>query len=186
MSKRDQWSQKYRERDDKLKEPANYIKDNVKSLKKGSLLDLACGDGKNAIFLAKLGFKVTGVDFSEEAIKRLLKFSELNSASIDTKIVDLENISEVMNLGKFDNIIINCYKPTLKTFKTLPNLLNKEGVIILSSFNYRQSEEKEFPRKYCLEENEFINISNDLTLIKHDVFTDERGYFDGYVFKLKR
>ncbi|AFS78713.1 tellurite methyltransferase TehB [Gottschalkia acidurici 9a] len=184
-SNREHWSEKYRQRDNELKEPSFYIKNNISFLNKGSLLDLACGDGRNAIFLSKYGFDVTGVDFSEEAIKRLLYFSELNHVSINTKIFDLDNISEITRLGKFDNIIISCFKPTLEMFKILPQLLNKNGIIILCSFNFRQAEEKEFPRKYCLEENEFINVSDELILIKYDHLIEERGYLDGYIFKLK-
>ena len=36
----------------------------------GRVLDLACGEGRNAIWLAERGFEVTAVDFSEVAIER--------------------------------------------------------------------------------------------------------------------
>jgi SAM-dependent methyltransferase len=47
-----------------------------KSSDKG-LLDLGCGDGRYTLMLAEGGFKVRGVDFSQEAIKRLLRRAEL-------------------------------------------------------------------------------------------------------------
>ncbi len=37
----------------------------------GEVLDLGCGDGKNALFLEKLGFAVTGVEISSEALELL-------------------------------------------------------------------------------------------------------------------
>ena len=184
-SKKEHWSEKYRQRNNELREPSIYIKNNINYLNKGSILDLACGDGRNAIFLSKYGFNVIGVDFSEDAIKRLQYFSKLNNVAINTKNFDLDNISEITNLGKYDNIIISCFKPTLEMFKKLPKILNKNGIIILCSFNFRQSEKKEFPRKYCLEENEFINVSDELMLIKYDHILEEQGYLDGYIFKLK-
>jgi SAM-dependent methyltransferase len=42
----------------------------------GRALDLACGEGRNAIWLAKRGWQVTGVDFSRVAIERAGRLAE--------------------------------------------------------------------------------------------------------------
>lgn len=42
---------------------------------KKTILDIASGDGRNAVYLAKLGFKVHAIDFSTEAINRLQYFA---------------------------------------------------------------------------------------------------------------
>ena len=185
ISEKEYWSQKFKLREDKLMEPELFIKNNVHFMRIGTVLDIACGDGRNAIYLAKRGFEVTGVDFSDEAIKRLSKFSEENNVSINKKILDLSNLNEINNLGKFSNIIISHYKPTTELFHTLPNLLDKDGILILCTFNYRQHEERGFQMKYCLEKDEFLNVSDELLLIKHEVIDEERGHLDGYVYKLK-
>ncbi len=183
--KKESWSERYKSRAGELKNPMIFIKDNAASLNSGTLLDLACGDGSNAVFLAKEGFQVTGVDFSEEALKRLLEFSEMESVKIATKVVDINSVEEVIALGKFDNIVISRFKPTVETFKILPRLLNKDGKIIFTSFNYKHSEENSFPRKFCLEEGEFANISDSLELIKLEKIEDDGSYLDGYIFKLE-
>jgi SAM-dependent methyltransferase len=41
----------------------------------GSALDLACGEGRNAIWLARQGWNVTGVDFSSVAIEKAKKIA---------------------------------------------------------------------------------------------------------------
>ena len=51
---------------------------------RGKALDLGCGDGRHALFLAKQGFHVTGVDLSEVAIKKLGKISK--SQKLDTAL----------------------------------------------------------------------------------------------------
>ncbi len=45
------------------------------SLPPGRAVDLACGEGRNAIWLASLGWTVTGVDFSAVAIEKARKLS---------------------------------------------------------------------------------------------------------------
>ncbi len=53
-------------------EPEPELAKFVKSSKRrGKALDLGCGDGRNALFLAKMAYNVTGVDVSKVAVKKL-------------------------------------------------------------------------------------------------------------------
>lgn len=56
----------------------------------GRTLDIACGDGRNAIFLAKQGFDVTIVDYSDVAIGRAEIFAEKSGVEVDFIYTDLE------------------------------------------------------------------------------------------------
>ena len=49
-------------------EPNRFLVAEVGDLVPGRALDLACGEGQNAIWLATLGWRVTGVDYSDVAI----------------------------------------------------------------------------------------------------------------------
>ncbi len=183
-TKKSQWENKYEKREKKLAYPEKFLKDNINLLKKGSILDLACGDGRNAIYLARAGYEVLGVDFSQEALERLEGFVASEKISLKTKLMDLENIKNLKNLGKFDNIIISHYKPSLEVLKKLPDLLNENGILLISSFNYKHVEKKGFPKKYALGKNELVNISDKLILLKHEVFEDKKGNKDAYIYRL--
>jgi 2-polyprenyl-3-methyl-5-hydroxy-6-metoxy-1,4-benzoquinol methylase len=50
-------------------DPNRFLVAEVDGLVPGSALDLACGAGRNAVWLAELGWAVTGVDFSDVAIE---------------------------------------------------------------------------------------------------------------------
>ena len=69
------WDERYRqaaaEADGRLwsRVPQQVIQNLVRPLTAGSALDLASGDGRNTIFLARAGWDVTAVDFSAEAIR---------------------------------------------------------------------------------------------------------------------
>ena len=50
------------------REPNRFLVAEVAGLPPGRALDLACGAGRNAVWLARQGWRVTGVDFSEVAL----------------------------------------------------------------------------------------------------------------------
>lgn len=54
-------------------EPAQFLVDNIGFLPNGQALDIAMGTGRNALYLAKMGFEVEGVDISEEAVSIALE-----------------------------------------------------------------------------------------------------------------
>lgn len=181
--KQENWSNRYKSRDEELKPPSKFLVDNLSSLKDGSVLDLACGDGANAIYLAQKGFSVTGVDFSEEALNRLNKFSKEKNLSINTKLLDVDDKDELLSLKEFDNILISKFKPQVDVFKILPKLLKNGGIILFTSFNFRQSEISDFSRKYTLEEREFADLTDKLTLLKLETRVEDGNHIDGYIFK---
>lgn len=58
--------------DDTLLQPAPSLVDNTDLLPHGRALDVAMGNGRNAIYLAKIGFEVEGIDISRDAIEAAL------------------------------------------------------------------------------------------------------------------
>jgi cyclopropane fatty-acyl-phospholipid synthase-like methyltransferase len=69
----------------------------------GHALDLGCGDGRDAIFLAKKGFDVTAVDFSPTAIKIARKNGTEAGVSVNFVQDDLTKLRHVT--GTFDLVI---------------------------------------------------------------------------------
>lgn len=67
----DMWDARYAETELVWsREPNLYLPPLVDDLEPGRALDLACGEGRNAIWLAKQGWDVTGVDYSAVAIDK--------------------------------------------------------------------------------------------------------------------
>jgi SAM-dependent methyltransferase len=56
-------------------EPNRFVRQLCERLPIGTAVDLACGEGRNALWLARLGWQVVGVDFSTAAIERATELS---------------------------------------------------------------------------------------------------------------
>ena len=50
--------------------PNRFLVAEASGLEPGRALDLACGEGRNAVWLVERGWQVTGVDFSDVAIEK--------------------------------------------------------------------------------------------------------------------
>lgn len=59
---------------------------------RGRALDLACGEGRNAIWLARQGWEVTAVDFSDVAIERARKLAGRNGVAVEWVCADLASL----------------------------------------------------------------------------------------------
>lgn len=82
----EQWNERYRSREELDDEPAPLLVRAALHLPQGRALDLACGAGRNAVWLARQGWQVTAIDGSSEAV-RLVRERE---AAIDARVMDLE------------------------------------------------------------------------------------------------
>lgn len=135
MGNRNFWEQKFLSRPDSQLPPETILIEDVAFFKeKGSVLDLACGDGRNALFLAGNGFEVTAVDFSEAALRRLKRFAEKEKLTVYTQQMDLCCEENFDSLGKFDMIVCNHYRLLSKTAMQLKKHLTKNGVLWINGF----------------------------------------------------
>ena len=69
--------------------PNRFLVAEVSELQPGRALDLACGEGQNAIWLASLGWDVLGVDYSEVAVAKAQRRAEREGAAARFVCADL-------------------------------------------------------------------------------------------------
>ena len=65
-------------------------------------LDLACGEGRNAIFLARRGFRVTALDIAEQGIEKGRRRAAEEGLEVDFQVMDLERDAIE---GEFDLVL---------------------------------------------------------------------------------
>lgn len=99
------WNLRFESEDSYLgRRPSPFLSsgiDRIKRLAPGKrALDIACGEGRNSVFLAQHGFKVTGLDISDVGLGKAVRRAEEAGVSVDYRQVDLEGyrISEQFDL----------------------------------------------------------------------------------------
>jgi SAM-dependent methyltransferase len=88
--RREDWDKRYAEAERLWSaNPNRFLVAEVEGLPRGRALDLACGEGQNAIWLAGRGWDVVGVDFSEVAIAKARARAERDGIAVDFAVADL-------------------------------------------------------------------------------------------------
>jgi len=123
-------------------DPNNYLKEQLEKLNPGAILFPAEGEGRNAIFAAKSGWKVSAFDISEEGKNKALKLAAANNVSIDYQVGELETLD--FQEEQFDTIaLIYAHFPAeIKSVihKQLDKLLRKNGIVIFEAFSKKHIE----------------------------------------------
>jgi len=129
--------------------PNKYVETKLRDLKVGSILFPAEGEGRNAVYAAQLGWKVSAFDISEEGRKKALKLAERNNVSIDYKIGELKDLGFVEEQFDAIALVYAHFPPSIRHgyHKLLDSYLKKGGYMIFEGFSkanleYRTKNEK--------------------------------------------
>ncbi len=118
----------------RLWEPTEFLAEMLPQLPAGRALDLACGVGRDSVFLAAAGWEVTGVDVLPDALERGQGLAEryVPDAEIRWVLGDLEAGSADLG-GPYDLILMFRYlhRPLLAE---LPTWLASGGSVLVETF----------------------------------------------------
>ena len=97
---------------------------------RGRALDLACGAGRNSLFLARHGFEVTGLDVSSEGLKRAAANAEREGLAVTWMRHDLDDGLALS--GPFDLVCLFRYF-NADVIQQLPRLLAPGGILMVEA-----------------------------------------------------
>jgi SAM-dependent methyltransferase len=122
-------------------EPNDFLKEQTFP-SNGKILCLAEGEGRNSVFLAKQGYEVTGVDFSQAGIEKINRLAEENGVEVTTICADLAEFDCGEN--NWDGIVlIFAHLPLAvreKVHHQLYNALKPGGKLVVEAYRKEQLE----------------------------------------------
>jgi len=94
----------------------------------GRVLDLACGSGRHAIWLAKQGYRVDALDRDAKALANMEGMDNINVLNVDIEAGDWPGSGQ-----QYDGIIVSryLYRPLLSR---LDKMLKPDGILIYETF----------------------------------------------------
>ncbi len=131
------WDERYRSEEAVPERgPAEFLVEHRRLLPpRGSALDLAMGTGRNALYLASLGYEVAGIDVSGVAVSRCREEAARLGLSIRAVRADLESYQ--LPAEAYD-IVIDFYYLQRDLAPRIVSALRPDGVLVFESFTTEQ------------------------------------------------
>lgn len=180
----ERWEARWRQRGEPSGSPEPYLVRNLQALRAGSILDVACGDGRNALWLARQGHAVTALDIAPAAIARLRHAAEAAALTLATRVADLDAADALAGLGPFANLVVLRFKPDATQWPRLLACLSPGGRLLLCSFGPEQHRRHGFPQAFCLERDELRRqLEPALALVRWDSFEEAGAWLEGSLWR---
>lgn len=163
------------------KEASPFIRQHVDLLPPGRALDIAMGEGRNAVYLAKKGFIVDGVDISEVGMAKARRLARENHVSIRTINADLntyqirpEAYEVILNIDYLQRSLIPQIKRGLK----------KGGIVVFENPTIEQLKNpggQSLRRDFLLESGELRTQFKDFEILVYRETNDGKDARAGLI-----
>ena len=122
----EEWNARYGANADIARDPAQLLVDAASELPPGRALDLACGAGRNALWLAARGWEVVAIDGAAEAI-RILRDEH---SAVDARVMDLETGAPLPFDDESFDLVAILYYLHRPLFAEARRVVKRGGVVV--------------------------------------------------------
>ncbi len=184
MIPQDRWNQRYAHQDLIWSaEPNALFASLVGLLEPGAALDVACGEGRNGIWLAEQGWRVSAVDFSSVAISKGRQIAQRRGVTLDWVVSDVSDLPR----GEYDLVaVLYLHTSVAERAHWLPHLIDMVapgGMLIYIGHHPRNvTEGVGGPQNEALlpDVQEIVSRLDGFSIIRAQVYTrgvsDEKGH----------
>ena len=173
---RRRWNERFKKKNYALgRAPNPFLKRHVRFLPIGRALDIAAGEGRNAVFLARYGCDVDAVDISEEGLKKARRLAGKTGVKIRTFLSDLDSYSIKRN--EYD-LIADFYFLKRGLIPRMKKGLKKGGKIIFETYTLdHRAIGTSGPRqaRYFLKPNELLRLFKGFQILFYREGTFKEG-----------
>ncbi|MFQ5777985.1 MAG: class I SAM-dependent methyltransferase [Terriglobia bacterium] len=134
-------------------EPVEFLRQHLAEVDRGTALDLAMGEGRNAVFLARRGFAVTGIEGASAAIAKARALAQKARVTLTAIQANLEEFA--LPVAQFD-LVLCFYYLQRDLFTAMERALKPGGALMVETYTTDQLRLARGPRRpeHLLQPNE--------------------------------
>lgn len=167
--RRTSWDERYAAGDwIEADEPAAILREALPWLPSaGVALDMACGAGRNALFLAERGWKVLGVDLSVEGLRILAGRARERRLAV---LPVLGDAARFQLRSESVDLVVNTHFLLRSAFPLLRSVLRPGGLVVFETFSVVELDELggDIRREFALEHGELLQAFSEFQVLLHE------------------
>lgn len=170
------WDERYRGGEHTTAEPSPLLRAAIAGRPPGRALDLACGAGRNAIYLAEHGWDVLAVDGSRVAIQILMQRALEHDVTVSVRVADLGSGDFQIEPNAYD--LVCDFQYLQRDLIPAIRAGVKPGGIVVAEIHLNDGKPNVNPTnpKFLLERGELCEIFGDWEIEHYHERPDEDGH----------
>jgi SAM-dependent methyltransferase len=178
---REEWNEVYRLDLGFNRKPNQLLVDVTKDVKPGEALDVATGQGRNALYLAEKGWKVTGVDISDEGLRIAKKSADDRKLPLET--VEADTSTWDFGKDRWDLVTSIYAGADPKDIERIKTALRPGGMIVVEVFHKDGTTNT---RSSGFETGQLAKLCAGYRIIRDEVVLDQADWGGANKIKLVR
>ena len=182
-AEKNRWNEIYRNTRGFHRKPNQLLVDTIKGKQPGTAIDIAMGQGRNALYLAAQGWKTTGVDISDEGINQAKAEAATQKLALDAVLADIDTYD--FGTAKWDLITMIYAGADAKLVARIKPSLKSGGLFISEYFHAESDVAKTGPGGWATGELAAL-FKDGFKILRDDVVEDNADWAHQRKTKLVR
>ncbi len=165
------------------KSPAQFLAENYHFIPyEGNVLDMGMGEGRNAVFLAQKGYKVTGVDISSVAVRKAAVLAQEFGVKIKGVVASM---TDYKPSAPFDAIVCFYYVDRSLVEK-IKSWLKPGGILIYEAYTTREKAKRgkrDATDDEYLKEQELLKLFPAMRVLKYEEPLHEKEFRSSIILR---
>ncbi len=166
MKGKDKWNERYRSGGPRSKDPSDVLVRWETAMTGTRALDVACGAGRNSLFLASKGYSVDAIDYSEEALKIARRRTDEEDLEVNWIRADLNEYN--LPVETYDLVLVSHLHPEGNLKKIKESI--KDGGFILYEHHVQADQPVEHgpsDDRFLFEPNELLDLFSEFQILEY-------------------
>ena len=161
------WNDLFAKREGKVVRYNKFLGDTVRDRQPGKALDVGMGQGRNALFLAAMGWQVTGFDISGEGVKQARSEAERHGLKIDARVGDVDKFDYGKN--KWDLVVgMYMHEYLTRNAAKVIDSLKPGGILVIEGIHRDINKANLVGERYGYRTNELPKVFSGLRVIYYE------------------